>query len=215
LKEGKRNGRQPKVLYLDLDFHFGDGVAKAFQTSRQVLTLSVHHASPTFFPQTLAAQLPTPDTANLYSLAVPLGVYPTNATYTRVFEDCIEPIKQSFDPDFVVLQLGADGLPNDRVGEFGAWTIDGDGSMAWCVQKVKDWRIPLCVLGGGGYDHANTARAWAMATSVLLDESLQHDAPIPDHSHFTEYGPGFTMTIPPCELTGRRNSTDRSLQQRF
>lgn len=176
-KEGKRSNRRPRILYVDLDLHYGDGVAKAFLSptryttkgrAPQVLTLSVHHASPVFFPLSPMSSLPKPDTPHPFTLSVPLAAYPSASTYRRVFDDCIEPIKQAFDPDYVVLQLGADGLPDDRIGQYGGWSVEGEGGMSWCVQRIKDWRVPLCVLGGGGYNHANTARAWAAATAVLV-----------------------------------------------
>ena len=46
---------KPRVMYLDLDLHFSDGVSQAFlsppsvaspATQPQVLTLSIHHAAP-------------------------------------------------------------------------------------------------------------------------------------------------------------------------
>jgi acetoin utilization deacetylase AcuC-like enzyme len=42
----------PRVLYLDLDLHHGDGVEKAFSGSRSVFTLSFHHLARGFFPGT-------------------------------------------------------------------------------------------------------------------------------------------------------------------
>jgi histone deacetylase 1/2/histone deacetylase 8 len=73
-----------------------------------------------------------------------------------------------------VLQLGADGLSGDPIGQWGAWAVDGIGGMAWYAEQVRSWGIPLCILGGGGYDNANTARAWTTVTSKMvggLDES--------------------------------------------
>ena len=176
--------RRPRILYLDLDLHFGDGVHKAFLSPTrfppdmppgskpprppQILTLSMHHASPLFFPLAAAAQLPPSNTHHPFSLSLPLAEYASLATYARVWDSCVEPVRAAFDPDYVVLQLGVDGLPGDRVGQVGAWAVEGRGGVRWCVQRVMAWGRPLCVLGGGGYDHANTARAWAVATSVLV-----------------------------------------------
>ena len=181
----KRKGR-PKVMYLDLDIHYGDGVAQAFLSPTvypasfdgidarkpprppQVLTLSVHHLAPGFFPPpSRLARLPEDDTPNPFSLSIPLKAYPSSKTYSEIWES-VEKVKEAFDPDYVVLQLGVDGLPGDKIGQYGAWTIDDQGGVKWCVEKVKQWGLPLCVLGGGGYDHPKTARAWAAATAVLV-----------------------------------------------
>lgn len=191
------NGRRhrPRIMYIDLDLHNGDGVAQAFlsptkypndhqasdqtiETARkrlpkapQVLTLSMHHHSPGFFPpHTSHSGFPDPDTPNPFTLSIPLKAYAGRRTYWRAWE-MVELARVAYRPDYVVLQLGMDGLPGDRVGQYGAWSLGGDGGMEWCLQKAKNWRVPLCVLGGGGYDHPNTARAWAMATSALVSDT--------------------------------------------
>lgn len=177
--------RRPRILYLDFDLHYGDGVAQAFHSPStfptnlpkgkrpprppQVLTLSVHHSSPIFFPpRSTLSGLPNADTKHPFSLSVPLAAYPGAASYARVFRGCVEPVMRAFDPDYIVLQLGADGLPGDWVGQYGNWSIEGEGGMAWIAEQAKNWGRPLCVLGGGGYEHAQTARAWAAVTSVLV-----------------------------------------------
>ena len=174
-------------MYLDLDLHYGDGVAQAFLSPThyphplppgrapprppQVLTLSLHHASPIFFPPpTPHSGLPPCTTPHPFTLSLPLAAYPSAATYARVWTSCVERIHDAYDPDYVVLQLGVDGLPGDPIGRYGAWGLEGEGGVKWCVERVKAWGKPLCVLGGGGYDHPNTARAWAAATSMLVSQ---------------------------------------------
>jgi hypothetical protein len=64
----KTQSRRPRVVYLDLDVHFGDGVAGAFHrpgrgesgATSNILTLSIHHAAPGFFPNNPLAGLPRP-----------------------------------------------------------------------------------------------------------------------------------------------------------
>ena len=177
--------RRPRIMYLDLDLHYGDGVASAFLSPHhyihpippgkrpakppQILTLSLHHHSPGFFPPpSIHSGLPDPDTPNPFTLSIPLDAYPSSSTYARLWKSCVEPIKKGFDPDYIVLQLGMDGLPGDPIGMYGAWSLHGEGGVGWCVDQVKNWDIPTCVLGGGGYNHPNTARAWSAVTSILV-----------------------------------------------
>lgn len=42
--------RIKKVLYIDLDLHHGDGVAEAFETNPNVVTVSLHLWSKGFYP---------------------------------------------------------------------------------------------------------------------------------------------------------------------
>jgi histone deacetylase 1/2/histone deacetylase 8 len=108
---------------------------------------------------------------------------------------CVEKILSAWDPDYVVLQLGVDGLPGDHVGQYGAWGVSGEGSTTWVVAKVKEWGRPTCVLGGGGYNHANAARAWALATAELVERDIYPDTEVPDQQHFEEYAPSFTLEV--------------------
>lgn len=54
------------------------------------------------------------------------------------------------------LQCGADSLGCDRLGCF-SLSIKGHGE---CVEYVKQFNVPLLVMGGGGYTVRNVARCW-------------------------------------------------------
>lgn len=188
-KEGedvkRQRTRAPRIFYLDMDLHYSDGVSAAFHSPTvypypleeganppkppNVLTLSVHHSSPIFFPPpTPLSLLPSPGTESPFSLSIPLSAYPSRQTYAKVFNQCIQPIREAWDPDYVILQLGTDGLPGDRVGQYGNWSVEGEGGIKWVVERVKEWGKKVCVTGGGGYRHDNAARAWAEVMGVLV-----------------------------------------------
>ena len=42
----------PRVLYIDIDIHHGDGVQEAFYLTDRVMTLSFHKYGHSFFPGT-------------------------------------------------------------------------------------------------------------------------------------------------------------------
>ena len=42
----------PRVLYVDIDVHHGDGVEEAFLTTNRVMTVSFHEFGDSFFPGT-------------------------------------------------------------------------------------------------------------------------------------------------------------------
>ena len=44
--------RTPRVLYIDIDVHHGDGVEEAFLTTDRVMTVSFHKFGNSFFPGT-------------------------------------------------------------------------------------------------------------------------------------------------------------------
>lgn len=72
----------------------------------------------------------------------------------------------SYRPDVVVLQSGADSLSKDRIGNF-ELTIAAYGE---CVKHVKSFNVPTIILGGGGYTIENVARCWAYETAVVLGQ---------------------------------------------
>ena len=72
-------------------------------------------------------------------------------------------------PGAVVIQCGADSLSGDRLGCFNL-SVKGH---AECISFLKNFNIPLLVLGGGGYTIKNVARCWAYETAVVLDAELE------------------------------------------
>ncbi|TFK47551.1 Arginase/deacetylase [Heliocybe sulcata] len=158
--------KKPRVMYLDLDVHFSDGVCAAFQSSGNstFLHLSVHHAAPGFFPVSPLSTLPTA-TSDPFLLSLPLHRGASNATFYRVWLNVVEKVREAFQPDYVVLQCGVDGLAGDPTGAWN-WGLGGEGGMGWCVGKALEWNVPTLLLGGGGYDSANAARAYAYLTSI-------------------------------------------------
>ena len=57
----------------------------------------------------------------------------------------MEAVRQRFRPEVVVIQCGADSLAYDKLGTYNT-TLRGHGR---CVRFVKEWGLPLLVLGGG------------------------------------------------------------------
>jgi acetoin utilization deacetylase AcuC-like enzyme len=187
-------GRKPRILYLDLDVHFGDGVAAAFVhpykysyplTTRQrsqplpsVLTLSLHHLAPGFFPADPGAGLPAEDSSNPFTLSLPLKHATSNKTYARLWKSCVDPIMRAYNPDCAVILLGMDALAGDKLVEgAGNWSLNGEGGVKWHMEMLRAWRgaavgRKLLVLGGGGYNIANVARGWTCATSTLVSRRV-------------------------------------------
>ncbi|KAJ7698742.1 hypothetical protein B0H17DRAFT_927409 [Mycena rosella] len=204
--------RKMRTMYLDLDLHFSDGVSHAFhQTSvgtgsPHLLTLSIHHAAPGFFPSSPLAALPLPSN-DPFTLSLPLRPGASNSTFARAWQ-CVERVHAAFDPDYVVVQCGVDGLAGDPCAIFN-WSLGpGEGSLGWCVARVvNEWRGKKILLGGGGYDSPNAARAWAYLTSVALGHPLSLDTEIPDHAHFPAYAPSFSLDVPAGNMQDQ-NSAD-------
>ncbi|KAH9979778.1 histone deacetylase 8 [Russula compacta] len=198
--------KKSRVMYLDLDVHYGAGARG------QVLTLSIHHAGLGFFPASEHSALPDISSAGFdpFALSLPLHAGASCATFARIWRT-VDRLLEAFAPDYIVLQCGVDGLAEDPIGVWN-WSLGGEGGLAWCVQRVLDFSAKVLLLGGGGYSPVNTARAWALLTSIaVLWCTLALDTPIPNHAGFPMYAPSFILDVPPGSV--RDENTDDYLMK--
>lgn len=186
-----RDAGHQRVLYVDLDVHHGDGVQGAFSRSCDVMTVSFHRHSPGFFPGTGSMDDCGDGKGKFYSLNVPLGDGTRDETFVRVFSRIMAEVQDRFQPTAVVCQCGADCMAGDPLGAFNLTPA----ALCQCLQHLLSWNIPLLILGGGGYDFANTARCWLQLTAALVTENLPEE--IPEHPNFAKFGPDFTVHVTP------------------
>uniref|UniRef100_A0A4W5K538 Histone deacetylase 3 n=1 Tax=Hucho hucho TaxID=62062 RepID=A0A4W5K538_9TELE len=176
----------PRVLYIDIDIHHGDGVQEAFYLTDRVMTVSFHKYGNYFFPGTGDMYEVGAESGRYYCLNVPLRDGIDDHSYRQLFQPVIKQVVDFYQPTCIVLQCGADSLGCDRLGCFNL-SIRGHGE---CVEFVKSFRIPLLVLGGGGYTVRNVARCWTYETSLLVDEPISDELP---YSEYFEYFVGLRM----------------------
>ncbi|KAI9137217.1 hypothetical protein BKA69DRAFT_1099308 [Paraphysoderma sedebokerense] len=182
----------PRVVYIDIDVHHGDGVQEAFYKTDRVLTVSFHRYGRTadghdFFPGTGSLNETGRDNGKNYSINVPLKSGMDDPSYIDLFKTIMSGIMTSYKPSAIVLQCGADSLGCDRLGCF-CLSIRGHGE---CVDYMKSFNVPMIVLGGGGYTIRNVARCWAYETALLVNSVLPDK--IPYHPCYTFYGPDYTL----------------------
>ncbi|KAL9043348.1 MAG: hypothetical protein Q9214_003463 [Letrouitia sp. 1 TL-2023] len=192
----------PRVLYIDLDVHHGDGVEQAFWSTDRVMTLSLHkYDKMNYFPGTGGSDDTGPKTnANPgahHSLNVPLQDGIDDASYIQLFKDVVGPCIKIYNPTAVVIQCGGDSLGGDRLGCFNL-NIRAHGA---CVEYTKKFNLPLIVLGGGGYTPRNVARLWAYETSVCIGTEVHPS--LPAHTPFLEHFAPDRTLFPELSQTGR------------
>lgn len=178
----------PRIMYIDIDLHHGDGVQEAFYLTDRVMTVSFHMYNGEFFPGTGSIDEIGLQKGKNYAVNVPLKDGIDDDSYIRLFKLIIEPLIVKFQPSCIVQQCGADSLGYDRLGCFNL-NIRAHGE---CVKFVKSFGIPMLVLGGGGYTPRNVSRLWCYETSVLNDVKLDPKIPnfIPTYDWF---GPDYSL----------------------
>lgn len=200
----------PRVLYIDIDVHHGDGVEQAFWSTDRVLTVSFHkYDGKDFFPGTGALDDTGPknhaNPGSHHSINVPLHSGIEDDQYKDLFKKIVGPCIEQYKPTAIVLQCGADSLGGDRLGVFNL-NIEAHG---FCVDFVKAYKIPLILLGGGGYTPRNVARLWAYETSLAIGvQDINRD--LPAHTPFREHFRDGTL-LPPLSSIDRKfsNANDR------
>ncbi|KAL2207174.1 histone deacetylase [Sarocladium strictum] len=177
----------PRVLYIDIDVHHGDGVEEAFFSTDRVMTVSFHKYDPhNFFPGTGALDDNGPKSEHNpgahHAVNVPLNDGITDEQYDMLFNNIIGQIVQKFRPGAIALQCGADSLAGDRLGRFNL-QVQGHGA---CVAFCKRMGIPLILFGGGGYTPRNVARAWTYETSIAIGCDDKINPVLPSHTPWRE-----------------------------
>ncbi len=154
-----------RVFYLDLDAHHGDGVELAFYGNPVVMTLSIHQDGRTLFPGTGFVHEIGQGDGTGYAVNVPLLPAMSDEVYLRVWDELVAPLIAAFSPDVIVTELGADALQGDPLAALalhlrGWWEL---------VRRIAALKIPWLAVGGGGYDLANTMRAWTLAWGAMVE----------------------------------------------
>lgn len=84
-------------------------------------------------------------------------------------------------------------------------TLEGYGK---CFQAVLDIGRPTLVLGAGGFNQINTARAWCSATAMVCEVQLADE--LPPHDFVEYYLPESTLQVArPAHRTSPRSASRR------
>ena len=139
-----------KVAYVDIDAHHPDGVQAHFSGDERVRLWSVHEANK--WPRTG----PAGDTGDGFARNFTLQRGAGDDEFLRCIEREILPDLATFDPEFILLQAGCDGLADDpqsglMFSNIGYWRA---------ADHILGLNKPTLVMGGGGYNPFSTARAW-------------------------------------------------------
>eukprot|EP00892_Ulva_mutabilis_P003148 jgi/Ulvmu1/12834/UM098_0016.1 len=162
----------PRVLYIDIDIHHGDGVEEAFYLTDRVMTCSFHKGDG-FFPGTGEEDDIGEQLGYGYSVNIPLKDGTTDKLFHSLFGPIITKIIDVYDPGAIVLQCGADSLAADRLGNF-SMTISGHCDA---VKHTMKFQRPLLITGGGGYTKSNVARCWTNETAALVQKEISPRLP--------------------------------------
>jgi acetoin utilization deacetylase AcuC-like enzyme len=123
---------------IDLDLHQGNGTARIFQGDRSVFTFSMHEEH--LYPVKQAG-----------SWDIGLPSFTSDGEYLPQLRAAIPQILDSFEPDLVVYQAGADPFAGDKLGSL---QLSKEGLATRdriVVRESRSRGIPIVATLGGGY----------------------------------------------------------------
>jgi acetoin utilization protein AcuC len=166
-----------RVVYLDLDAHFGDGVQQAFHDDPRVLTISVHEAGRWPMARLRNGEFDfggIRDRAGgaARNLPVPAGFNDEEMRF--LLDEAIVPLIDGARPEAIVVQCGADALADDPMTKLEL----SNGALWEAIKAVKPLAPRLLVLGGGGYNPWAVGRCWAGVWATLIDAPIPERLPI-------------------------------------
>lgn len=171
-----------RIAYIDVDVHHGDGVQAAFQDDPRVLTVSLHQHPFTLWPGTGFPTEVGGSQADGTAVNLPLPPGTDDVGWLRAFHAVVPSLLDSFRPQVLVTQCGADAHREDPLADL-AMSVDGQRSS---YQAMREWAQRYAngkwlALGGGGYSLFRVVpRVWTHLLATVLDRDLDPNMTIPE-----------------------------------
>jgi acetoin utilization protein AcuC len=162
-----------RVAYVDIDVHHGDGVQELFYIDPSVLTVSLHESGRTLFPGTGFVDEIGEGKGEGYSVNLPYAPGTTDEVWLSAWRTSALPILRAFDPEAILLQLGADAHEFDPLAHI---CLSAQGWLE-AVKDVQALGKPIVAVGGGGYNLSTVPRMWTLAVSTLVGVNLPDEVP--------------------------------------
>lgn len=181
-----------RIVYLDIDVHHGDGVQWLYYRDPQVLTISIHESGRFLFPGTGHPDEIGAGEGRGYSANIALGRYADDAIWWWAFQQVVPALFRWFQPEVVVLQMGADVHYTDPLAHLALTTQGWLRAVQWVVEQ----NVPIVATGGGGYSLTAVTRMWAMALATLKGVPVPNQIP-PQFALYDEVQTLHDSILPP------------------
>ena len=189
-----------RVMFVSTDAWHPSGVEEAFYTSDRVLCVSLHRHTEGFFPGSGGVDDRGAVEGVNHTINMPVSEGLDDDQITSLFVPIVAAAAERFQPSCVVYCAGAGVLSGDRLGCLNV-TLDGYGR---CLQAVLDINRPLLVLGAGGFNQINTARAWCHATAIICGAEVAEE--LPPHDFVEYYLPESKLKVSSIEMTNKNSA---------
>jgi acetoin utilization protein AcuC len=160
-----------RIAYVDIDAHHGDGVFYAFEDDPDLSFVDIHEDGHYIYPGTGHAHETGSGKAVGTKLNIPLPPGAGDDDFREAWS-LAERFLESAEPEFILLQCGADSLDGDPITHL-KYSADSHAYAAERLCGIADRFCAgrLLALGGGGYNRDNLAKAWTAVVGALVRHS--------------------------------------------
>ena len=158
-----------KILYVDIDAHHGDGVFYNYDSDSNLFMVDFHEDGRFLYPGTGDADETGSGPAKGSMMNFPMPKQATDEDFAR-FWSRAEIFIKSIEPEFIILQCGADSMKGDPIThlQYSQQSYQlATESLCKIADEFCDGR--LIALGGGGYNMDNISLAWPVVVRAMLD----------------------------------------------
>lgn len=157
-----------KILYIDIDAHHGDGVYYSFEMDNRLFIWDIHEDGRYLYPGTGKNNEigKGPGEGTKVNINLPPG---SGDKELLGYLSSLEGIFNRSKPEFVICQVGVDGLEGDPITHL-KYTLKGYLEV---IHKVKEWSLhygkrKVLFLGGGGYNLNNISQGWSALIKTTI-----------------------------------------------
>lgn len=152
-----------RIAYIDIDAHHGNGVQEGFYNDPRVLFICTHETGKSLYPWSGNETEIGEGEGKGYTVNIPMEPESDDEIFSLLFNTLIPPLVESFKPDIIVAEIGADALISDPLTHLKLT----NNSYTKALEKMMGICPRILALGGGGYDLYRTARCWTLAWAAL------------------------------------------------
>ena len=158
-----------RVAYVDIDAHHGDGVYYGFEDDPALVFADIHEDGRFLYPGTGSADEVGLGEGRNLKLNLPLPPGAGDEEFHAAWP-AVEALLERTQPQFVILQCGADSLAGDPITHL-RLTEEAHAAAARRLCHIADRYCDgrIVATGGGGYNRRNLARAWTRVVQALAD----------------------------------------------
>ncbi|MCZ6827042.1 MAG: acetoin utilization protein AcuC [Gammaproteobacteria bacterium] len=153
-----------RIAYVDIDAHHGDGVYYGFADKPWLIFADLHEDGRYLYPGTGTETETGNGEGKGFKLNIPMAPGAGDPEFMAAWAR-VEEFLERQDPQFVILQCGADSLAGDPITDL-RYSPAAHGHAAKRLCRFAGGKV--LALGGGGYNRDNLAAGWSRVVKEFI-----------------------------------------------